>query len=144
MLVHDIDCHSAVSSGRPGFTAIAITSLALGSRPRRPFLRAPVSCRRPTATGESSAPLVLPFGLAVTKPATLQVDEGATMPLSIRTCLPIGGVVSLTFEAAAVKALKSGTVLNVKTTADNAQESAFRISLKGFASALDRTAALSK
>jgi hypothetical protein len=34
--------------------------------------------------------------------------------------------------------------MNVKTFADNAQEMPFRISLKGFGSALDRTAALSK
>ena len=88
--------------------------------------------------------LVLPFGLAVTKPVTLQVDEGATTPWSFRTCLPVGCVVSLKFEPATVKALRTGTVLNVKSTADNAQETTFKISLKGFASAVDRTSALSK
>ena len=88
--------------------------------------------------------LVLPFGLAVTKPVSLQVDDGALMLMSFRTCLPIGCVVSLKFEAPTVKALRTGTVLNVKGTADNAQETTFKISLKGFGSALDRTAALSK
>lgn len=88
--------------------------------------------------------LVLPFGLAVTKPVSLQVDDGALMLMSFRTCLPIGCVVSLKFEAPTVKVLRTGTVLNVKGTADNAQETTFKISLKGFASALDRTAALSK
>jgi len=47
-------------------------------------------------------------------------------------------------EPTLVSALRKGTVLTVKTIADNAQETAFRISLRGFGSALDRTAALSK
>ena len=88
--------------------------------------------------------LVLPFGLAVTKPVSLQVDDGSLMLMSFRTCLPVGCIVSLKFEAPTVKLLRTGTVLNVKGTADNAQETAFKISLKGFGSALDRTAALSK
>ena len=88
--------------------------------------------------------LVLPFGLAVTKPVSLQVDDGAQMLMSFRTCLPIGCVISLKFEASTVKVLRTGTVMNVKGIADNAQETTFKISLKGFGSALDRTAALSK
>ena len=51
---------------------------------------------------------------------------------------------SLAFEPAMVSALRKGTVLTVKTIADNAQETAFKVSLKGFGSALDRTAAFSK
>jgi invasion protein IalB len=43
-----------------------------------------------------------------------------------------------------ISALRKGTVLNVKATADNAHEAGFKISLNGFGSALDRTAALSK
>jgi invasion protein IalB len=88
--------------------------------------------------------LILPFGLAVTRPVSLQIDEGASMLLGFRTCVPLGCVVSLKFEPATVKALRTGTLLNVKATADSAQETTFRISLKGFGSAMDRTAALSK
>jgi invasion protein IalB len=88
--------------------------------------------------------LVLPFGLAVTKPISLQVDEGAAMLMSFRTCVPLGCVVSLKFEPTTVKVLRTGTVLNVKASADGGQETTFRVSLKGFGSAMDRTAALSK
>ena len=99
---------------------------------------------KPMSGDRAEGTLVLPFGLSVTKPVTLQVDEGSLMLHSFRTCLPVGCVVSLKFEPATVKALRTGTVLNVKGTADNAQETTFKISLNGFGSALDRTAALSK
>ena len=97
-----------------------------------------------TSGDKAEGTLVLPFGLAVARPITLQVDEGAPTTLSFRTCVPVGCVVSLAFEPTMVSALRKGTVLTVKTIADNAQETAFRISLRGFGSALDRTAALSK
>jgi invasion protein IalB len=99
---------------------------------------------RATSADTVEGTLVLPFGLAVSRPVTLQVDEGAAMPLAFRTCLPIGCLVPLAFEPATVSALRKGATLQVKTTADNAQEVAFRISLRGFSSAFDRTAALSK
>lgn len=51
---------------------------------------------------------------------------------------------ALTVDSTMVKALKKGTVLTVKATVDSAQETAFTIPLKGFASAVDRTATLSK
>ena len=89
--------------------------------------------------------LVLPFGLTLDKGITLQVDEAAAGPtLRFRTCLPAGCVVTVAFDAKAIAALEAGTVLVVKATGDNAQEIPFGVSLKGFASALDRTAALAK
>ena len=99
---------------------------------------------RATGTGKAEGTLVLPFGLAVTKPVTVQVDDGASTTLSFRTCVPVGCVVPLTFEPLTIAALRKGSVLSVKATADNAQQVAFKISLNGFGTAFDRTAALSK
>lgn len=99
---------------------------------------------RANGTDKAEGTLVLPFGLAVTRPVTVQVDDGAVTTLSFRTCVPVGCVVPLMFGPPMVSALRKGTVLNVKATADNAQEAGFKISLTGFGSALDRTAALSK
>lgn len=101
---------------------------------------------RTSATDKAEGTLIMPFGLAVSKPVTLQVDDtGATMPMSFSTCAPIGCLVTLSFDAATVGALKKGTTLIVKATAaESGQEASFKIPLRGFSSALDRTAALSK
>jgi invasion protein IalB len=89
--------------------------------------------------------LILPFGLTLDKGITFQVDELAAGPtLRFRTCLPAGCIVSVRFDAKALAALKTGTALTVKATGDNEQEIPFTISLRGFASAIDRTAALAK
>lgn len=89
--------------------------------------------------------LILPFGLAIGRPITLQIDEAAAGPsLPFRTCLPVGCLIGLTFDPITVARLKKGTMLTVRATADGGQETAFKISLKGFANALDRTAALAK
>ena len=89
--------------------------------------------------------LILPFGLALDRGLTLQIDDGATaQALRFRTCLPVGCLVALTFDSATVALLKKGSVLTVKATADGGQEADFKISLKGFGSALDRTSALAQ
>lgn len=90
--------------------------------------------------------MVLPFGLAVAKPLALQIDDaGMMLPAHFITCVPVGCLVPLTLDAATVANLRKGTLLNVKSAgADNGQEVAFKVSLKGFGSALDRTAALAK
>jgi len=98
-----------------------------------------------TTTDSAEGTLVMPFGLAVDKAVTLQVDEGGpTLTKNFRTCVPLGCLVALTLDSATVSALRKGSALNVKATADGGKEAAFKISLTGFGSALDRTAALSK
>jgi len=95
--------------------------------------------------GQAEGTLVLPFGLALDKGVTLQVDDAAAGPtLRFRTCLPAGCVVAVTFDAKAVAALRTGTTLTVKATGENTQEVSLGVSLKGFASALDRIVALAK
>lgn len=95
--------------------------------------------------GESVAgSLVLPFGLSFAVGAGLQVDDKtdqAMLPFS--TCLPIGCVVRVDFDAAMVEAMRTGNQLTINVRADGAAEpTEFSISLKGFSAALERTRAL--
>ncbi|UZE49090.1 invasion associated locus B family protein [Rhodopseudomonas sp. P2A-2r] len=89
--------------------------------------------------------VVLPFGLALSSGAVLQInDKPAGQPLPFRTCLPVGCVVPVSFEAPTLALLRGGGALKIKAVADGGQDAPFSISLKGFAAALDRVAALSK
>ena len=97
------------------------------------------------AADKAEGTLILPFGLSINQPITLQVDQAAAGPaLHFRTCLPVGCLVGLSFDRVTVALLRKGTMLTVRATADGGQETSFKISLKGFADALDRTAALAK
>ena len=98
-----------------------------------------------TAADTAEGTLILPFGLALERPVTLQIDEvSAGHALHVRTCLPVGCLVGLSFDQTMVALLRKGTVLTVKATADGGRETAFKISLNGFSGALDRTAALAR
>jgi invasion protein IalB len=89
--------------------------------------------------------LVLPFGLALERGVTLQIEGAAPMPgLRFRTCLPAGCLVDVSFDAPTVAAMAQASALKVNTIADNGAEAPFSISLKGFSSALDRTITLAK
>jgi invasion protein IalB len=100
---------------------------------------------KPTGSDRAEGTMILPFGLAVTKPVTLQIDDaGPTQTAQFRTCLPVGCLVPITFDASTVASLRKGTVLTVKTTGDGGQEAALKVSLKGFPGAFDRTAILGK
>ncbi len=89
--------------------------------------------------------LVLPFGLALEKGVTYQLDEGQPSTVQrFRTCLQAGCLIAIDFDARLVNSLKSSKVLRIKAAADGGQETSFSISLAGFPSAFDRTMALSK
>ncbi|WP_234190314.1 invasion associated locus B family protein [Shinella sp. NM-101] len=91
------------------------------------------------------ATLILPFGLALDKGATLQIDDGqATQPYRFRTCLPGGCLVPLTFDPAYMTALQKGSVLKIKAVADSGADTPLSISLRGFGAAAARLTALSK
>lgn len=97
---------------------------------------------RPATAGVEGT-LVLPFGLALARGASFQIDDApAGAPIAFRTCLPVGCVVQIAFEARTVAALRNGTVLKVATVRDGGGDMPLSISLKGFAGALDRTIAL--
>jgi invasion protein IalB len=99
---------------------------------------------RPAAE-KTEGTLLLPFGLAVAREVTLQIGETTVgTPLRFRTCLPAGCVVSLSLDSKAIGELRKSKALTVRATADGGQPAVFTISLEGFASAMDRTAALAK
>lgn len=89
--------------------------------------------------------LVLPFGLALDKGIAYQLDEGqAGTPQRFRTCLPVGCLMDVSFDARTIASFKSGKVLKAKAVADNGQATAFSIPLSGFAGAYERVVALLK
>jgi len=92
-----------------------------------------------------SGTLVLPFGLALDAGVSFQIDDKPAMaPLRFRTCVPAGCLVTLSFDAPTIVALRAGTALKVKATADGGAAAPFSISLQGFDTALDRVAALAR
>lgn len=94
--------------------------------------------------GEATGVLALPFGLRLDEGVALQVDDQpALMALRFSTCLPVGCLVPLSLDAAAVTALRQGSELSVSAVAhDNGQPIGLSISLAGFSSGLDRLAQL--
>ncbi len=96
---------------------------------------------------KSEGLMILPFGLLLEKGASVQVDDDAAsaQTLKFRTCLPLGCVVPVSFDAAILAKLKKGTVLKVKAVSEaNSKEVELAVSLKGFGAALDRTIVLMK
>jgi invasion protein IalB len=97
------------------------------------------------AIDKTAGMLILPFGLALDRPVTLQMGEAVVAPaLHFRTCIPVGCLVDLAFDPPTVALLRKGTTLTVRATADGGQGAVFAISLNGFSDALDRLAALEK
>jgi invasion protein IalB len=89
--------------------------------------------------------LLLPFGLALDRGATLQIDDGAPgQPLRFRTCIPAGCLIPLTFDAAYGAALRKATALKIKAVGDGGQDALFSVSLKGFGDALNRIGTLTQ
>ncbi len=99
------------------------------------------------AAGEGEAlagNIVLPFGLRLAQGVVLQDDDqSAWLAASFSTCLPVGCLVPLAFEADAVARLRPATMMNLEATAnDDGAKVAFSVSLKGFSAAHDRLKAL--
>ena len=100
---------------------------------------------RPGPADKVEGTFVLPFGLAVDKPVSFQIDNGPLLNLYFKTCLPVGCIVPANFDAPMVSALRAGAEATLRPVgADSGQEAALKVSLKGFSSALARTAALAK
>ena len=98
-----------------------------------------------TSADKADGTLLLPFGLAVDKDVTLQVDGAALGSAQhFRTCVQSGCVVKMTLDAPTIGMLKKGTALAVKVTTADGQPLTFTLLLKGFSSAFDRTTVLGK
>ncbi len=92
----------------------------------------------------ASGTIALPLGLALAKGISLSIDDNAVdgvLPFS--TCLVVGCLAPVAFDASLVERLKAGVTLKIgATAADSGQQLNFSVPLQGFTSALSRTAAL--
>ena len=89
--------------------------------------------------------LLMPFGLALDGGVTLKIDEAVAPGLSFATCLPAGCLAPVSFDEKLITRLKAGTALNASARPFNASQAAqFRISLKGFTTALNRITELTR
>ncbi|GAA4663714.1 invasion associated locus B family protein [Bartonella pachyuromydis] len=100
------------------------------------------------ADGVVSGNLTVPFGILVSKPVRLQVDEGkAVIETGIRTCVPAGCIVPIVFDKNHVAALRSGKHLKLAMTIAAPGEPPLNdlfVQLNGFSNALNRLAILQK
>lgn len=96
-------------------------------------------------TGEdANGTIALPFGLELSSGITLSVEERpAEARMAFKTCFTIGCLVPVTWDKAFVDRLKANNTLKISAVAaDTAQPVNFTVSLRGFSSAIARTAAL--
>ena len=130
---------------QPNNQRVCVFSQQLSDKDSRQFLLG-IELKAGAGADTAEGTLVLPFGLAVDQVVTLQIDNAAsTIPLHFKTCVPLGCLVVLTFDRPTVAALKKGTTLSVKAiVADDARDTTFSVSLNGFGSAIERTAALTR
>lgn len=93
--------------------------------------------------GGADGLLILPFGLELDKGATLKAgDAQIGQTLRFKTCVPQGCVVPVSFEQKTLEVLSKAAAVIAAAHAENGQTVSFQISLKGFASALNRASAL--
>ena len=129
------------ANGQPSGKRCAMTQQQVNQQGGQRILAAELK----PAGANVEATLFLPFGLALDKGVTLQIDDGqVTQPYRFRTCLPAGCLVQLTFDAGYMTALQKGAALKIKAIADTGAEAPFSLSLKGFGAASARLTALSK
>lgn len=99
-----------------------------------------LSSRDNGATGN----LALPFGLALAKGVTLKIDDQpveGSLPFS--TCVIAGCLIPLNFDEQMLANMQIATTLTISAAAlDNGREVNFSVPLRGFTSALKRTAQL--
>jgi invasion protein IalB len=100
----------------------------------------------PTPSGDAlTGILVLPFGLSLEAGVNLQIDGRAIgKPLRFQTCLPVGCIVPLNFDATTVAFLRGAKTLEVKSVADGGEAGSFTVSLQGFSAALTRLVQLGR
>jgi invasion protein IalB len=101
---------------------------------------------RPMPDNKINGVAITQFGLRLDAGVRFTVDDKPLVgPMAFLTCTENGCLVPLSFDAAAVEALKSGATLKASAAAVNGgQPVVVSLSLKGFGDALARTAELLK
>lgn len=99
---------------------------------------------RPTAD-RADGVLILPFGVALAQGVTLQLDGAPPVgPLRFRTCLPVGCVAPIAFDARFIAFLRKGQTLALTMAAEDGKALTIKLPLKGLGAAIDRAVALSR
>ncbi|WP_041582913.1 invasion associated locus B family protein [Bartonella australis] len=100
------------------------------------------------ADGGVSGSLTVPFGVLVSKPIRLQVDDGrAVVETGVRTCIQAGCLVPIAFDKNFVAALRAGKQLKLAMTVAAPGEPDLNdlfVQLNGFSNALNRLMNLQK
>jgi tetratricopeptide (TPR) repeat protein/invasion protein IalB len=101
---------------------------------------------QPPRDGKIEGTILMPFGLKLDSGALLTLDEKDFGPgLRFSTCVPEGCMLPVSWQTAAVDALKKAKALTVASlNLDNGEVVAFNVSLDGFASAIARIEELDK
>jgi len=97
------------------------------------------------AEGNAEGELVMPFGLNLSKGASIKIDEAPLSTVAFSTCLPGGCIAPLSFNAKQLGRLKTANNLQIMVTGlTPTQPLVFKVSLKGFGKALERIVTLTK
>lgn len=88
--------------------------------------------------------LVLPFGLAVTQPVLLAMDEGESITAAFSTCVPAGCVVPVEAASDTLAAMRAGSVMTVSASTVGGQSLELPVSLTGLAAATNRITELTQ
>jgi len=95
---------------------------------------------RPDGAGGLSGALVLPFGLALSQGITVGIDDQeANAALGFTTCLPVGCIVPIGFDASSIDALGDANQLSITATiSDSGDPISLAVIIPGMKSAVDR------
>lgn len=95
---------------------------------------------RSDGAGGLSGAVVLPFGLALSQGITVGIDDqDANAALGFTTCLPVGCIVPIGFDASSIEALGDANQLNINATInDSGDPISLAITLPGMKSAVAR------
>jgi invasion protein IalB len=101
-------------------------------------LIAGVAIRIPPDTRKPIMTILLPLGVQVTEPVTLQVDKGSTERYPVQTCTQAGCLAGAPASDAVIGALRSGQGLKVAFQSATGQTITVTMPLAGFALAFDK------
>ena len=97
----------------------------------------------PDASGAVKGAMVLPFGLRLEAGTTVTIDEQPHNTARFSTCLPVGCIVPLDFDAETMATMKVGKIMTISALIeDSGQAFNLSIPLNGLASGLDRISIL--
>ncbi|MER9206733.1 MULTISPECIES: invasion associated locus B family protein [unclassified Mesorhizobium] len=101
-----------------------------------------VTVRRDNGNGNLAMLLALPHGLFLPSGASYQIDQGQKTTIAIQTSDQNGAYAATPLSADLVKAMKSGTNLNIGIESVTRKPVTIPVSLAGFTAAIDKLQAL--